>query len=148
MAEFEDFVRRHGESGGWDREDHDEFVRVVKGCGGDYVAAVAVCMERVIGFSRPEVMEHARWHMDYMDLLVRKRVALAKWREGREKERAKHRAQAALLDSETAMQVRGRGAGMCQLCGRGAGVRGLPLIFAELLICVLLRPRRSIIAIS
>ena len=38
---------------------------------------------------------------------VRKRVALAKWREGRERQRAKLRAQSALLDSETANQVSG-----------------------------------------
>ena len=72
VAEFDAFVlQRGGDCGGWDREDHDEFVRIVKACAGDYVKAVDVCMERVIGFSRAEVMEHARWHMDYMDLLVR-----------------------------------------------------------------------------
>ena len=58
-------------SGGWDKDDHEEFVRIVRSCGGDYTRAVAVCMERVVGFSRSEVMDHARWHMDYMDLLVR-----------------------------------------------------------------------------
>ena len=58
-------------SGGWDKDDHEEFVRIVRSCGGDYVRAVAVCMERVVGFTKSEVMDHARWHMDYMDLLVR-----------------------------------------------------------------------------
>lgn len=70
VAEFDSFVLKHGDCGGWDREDHDEFVRIVKACAGDYTKAVAVCMERVIGFSRSEVMDHARWHMDYMDLMV------------------------------------------------------------------------------
>ena len=71
VAEFEAFVlQRGGDCGGWDREDHEEFVRIVKACAGDYVKAVDVCMDRVIGFNRSEVMEHARWHMDYMDLLV------------------------------------------------------------------------------
>lgn len=33
--------------------------------------AVAICLDNSIGFSRSEVVQHSRWHMDYMDLLVR-----------------------------------------------------------------------------
>ncbi len=62
-------------------------------------------MERVIGYTRSEVVDHARWHMDYMDLLVRKRVAVCKWREAKERDRARLQAQAALLGSETAGEV-------------------------------------------
>jgi len=46
-----------------------------------------------------------RWHMDYMDLLVRKRMALAAWRAKRDQQRSKSQAQAALLETETAAQV-------------------------------------------
>eukprot|EP00967_Tisochrysis_lutea_P105799 scaffold161562_cov26-Tisochrysis_lutea.AAC.2 len=46
-----------------------------------------------------------RWHMDYMDLLVRKRMALAAWRAKRDQQRSKAQAQAALLETETAAQA-------------------------------------------
>ena len=52
-------------SGGWDKDDHEEFVRIARSFRGDYTQAVAVCMERVVGFSRSEAMDHARWHMEY-----------------------------------------------------------------------------------
>ncbi|GAX81690.1 hypothetical protein CEUSTIGMA_g9118.t1 [Chlamydomonas eustigma] len=105
VAAFEEFVLRHGgDSGGWDKEDHEEFVRVVKACAGDYTQAVDICMDRVIGYTRNEVMQHAHWHMDYMDLLVRKRAALRRWREQKEVDQAKLHAQAALL-SYDAMQM-------------------------------------------
>ena len=40
--------------------------------------------------------------MDYMDLLVRKRMALARWRAKKDTQRAKSAAAAALLEPETA----------------------------------------------
>ena len=76
VVEFEEFVAERGETGGWPKEDHEEFVRVVQACGGDYARAVAVVMDNVIGFSRTEVMSHATWHMDYMDLMVSTRDRL------------------------------------------------------------------------
>lgn len=75
VVEFEEFVAERGETGGWPKEDHEEFVRVVQACGGDYARAVAVVMDNVIGYSRAEVMSHATWHMDYMDLMVSARRA-------------------------------------------------------------------------
>ncbi|KAG1679927.1 hypothetical protein FOA52_006991 [Chlamydomonas sp. UWO 241] len=97
VATFEDFVCARGEYGGWEKEDHEEFVRIVKACGGDYARAVAAVMEDVIGYSKAEVVAHANWHMDYMDLLVRKRGAIGRWRAQRDEQRAQQASQAALL---------------------------------------------------
>eukprot|EP00798_Chlamydomonas_sp_ICE-L_P011489 gene11489-34204_t len=119
---FESFADANGgDTGGWDKDDHDEFVVVLKACKGDYTQAVALVLERTVGYTRSEavalvlertvgytrseVMQHARWHMDYMDLLVRKRMALAKWRATKEAEREKTVAQAKLLKTDTVVKV-------------------------------------------
>ena len=72
VVEFEEFVQRTGgDSGGWDKEDHEEFVKIVKACNGDYLQAIAVCEERTIGYTHAEIVSHANWHMDYLDKLLR-----------------------------------------------------------------------------
>lgn len=60
VVQYEEFVARHGETGAWDKEDHEEFVRILKACAGDYVQAVNVTLERCIGYTKTEVMQHAR----------------------------------------------------------------------------------------
>lgn len=107
VVEFETFVQQSGgDSGGWDREDHEEFVKIVKHCNGDYLQAIAVCEERTVGYTHAEIVAHANWHMDYLDLLVRKRNALAKWREEKEKEKSKVLATSALLDCPSASEAK------------------------------------------
>lgn len=104
--------------GGWDLEDHEEFLAILRSCEGDYTHAVAIVMERAIGFSRQEVIAHARWHMDLCDLELRKRVALERWRQRRVEQRAALRTAEAALGSDTADQVGGQGR-----AGSGSGVR-------------------------
>jgi hypothetical protein len=107
VVEFENFVQKSGgDSGGWDSGDHEEFVKIVKACNGDYLQAIAVCEERAIGYTHAEIVSHANWHMDYLDLLVRKRNALAKWREEKEREKSKVLASAALLDCQSAAEAK------------------------------------------
>jgi hypothetical protein len=60
VVEYEEFMAQHGETGGWDPEDHEEFVRILKACAGDYVQATNITLERCIGFTKAEVMQHAR----------------------------------------------------------------------------------------
>lgn len=63
VEEFHAFVDAHGETGGWDADDHEEFVKIVKACGGDYTQAVEVCLERCVGFTKSEIITHARWEL-------------------------------------------------------------------------------------
>ena len=60
MVEFEEFVLQHGETGGWDAADHEEFVKILKACNGDYTNAVTLTLERCIGYTKSEVVQHAR----------------------------------------------------------------------------------------
>lgn len=107
VVEFDDFVERSGgDSGGWDKDDHEEFTKIVKACNGDYLQAIAVCQERTIGYTHAEIVSHASWHMDYLDLLVRKRTALARWREEKQKAKAAVIASAALLGCDSAAAAR------------------------------------------
>ncbi|KXZ55359.1 hypothetical protein GPECTOR_3g489 [Gonium pectorale] len=90
------------EAGGWDPEDHEEFLAVLRSCGGDYSHAVSIVVERAVGYSRAEVLAHARWHMELADLEVRKRVALEAWRQERQRRRDAAMAASAALGSDTA----------------------------------------------
>lgn len=54
-----------------------------------------------------EVMDHARWHMDLVDLDARKRAALERWRAAKQQQRAALAAQEAALFSDTSKQVSG-----------------------------------------
>ncbi|KAG2444818.1 hypothetical protein HXX76_001560 [Chlamydomonas incerta] len=105
VLEYDEFMSLHGPTGGWDAEDHEEFLAVLNSCGGDYTHAVAIVLERAVGYSRKEVMEHARWHMDLLDLDARKRAALERWRAAKQQQRAALAAQEAALFSDTSKQA-------------------------------------------
>ncbi|KAG2448613.1 hypothetical protein HYH02_006502 [Chlamydomonas schloesseri] len=105
VEEYNDFVAKHGPTGGWDAEDHEEFLAVLHSCGGDYTHAVAIVLERAVGYSRKEVMDHARWHMDLVDLDARRRAALERWRAAKQQQRAALAAQEAALFSDTSKQA-------------------------------------------
>lgn len=83
-------------AGGWDAEDHAEFLSIVRACKGDYAATVELTLEQAIGFSRQDVVAHAHWHMDYLELQAAKKDALARWRGERDAQRAQARAEAAI----------------------------------------------------
>ncbi|KAG2496248.1 hypothetical protein HYH03_005846 [Edaphochlamys debaryana] len=102
---YDDFMAEHGPTGGWDPEDHEEFLAVLKSCGGDYAHTVAIVVERAVGFTRSEIVAHARWHMELCDLEVAKRMALERWRCERQRRRAEVLAEAAALGSDTAEQA-------------------------------------------
>jgi hypothetical protein len=61
VVEFNEFVAAHGECGGWEAEDHAEFVAILKSVKGDYTQAVTATLECCVGYTRAEVMQHARW---------------------------------------------------------------------------------------
>ncbi|GLC59486.1 hypothetical protein PLESTB_001492500 [Pleodorina starrii] len=102
VEEYEEFMAEHGPTGGWDPEDHEEFIAILRSCDGDYSHAVAIVLERAIGYSRSEVMAHARWNMELLELEAAKRAALERWRRERQQARAALGAQQALLHSDTA----------------------------------------------
>lgn len=78
---------------------------ILRSCDCDYSHAVAIVQERAIGYSRREVMDHARWHMDLLELEARKRVAVEQWRRERQRQRDLLMAQQAILYSDTAERV-------------------------------------------
>ncbi|KAF5834800.1 hypothetical protein DUNSADRAFT_8441 [Dunaliella salina] len=60
VIEFEEFLAKHGETGGWHPDDHAEFVNILKACGGDYTHAVKVTLENCMGYSQRDVILHSR----------------------------------------------------------------------------------------
>mmetsp|Transcript_2174 Transcript_2174/g.3273 ORF Transcript_2174/g.3273 Transcript_2174/m.3273 type:complete len:634 (-) Transcript_2174:283-2184(-) len=92
---FENFILKFGPTGGWDPEDHAEFEKIVRQCKGDYVKVIGIVRERSVGFTREEIQHHSRWHMDYLDLLIKKREALDKWKKRRDEERSRCKAKVA-----------------------------------------------------
>lgn len=60
MIEFEEFLEKHGETGGWHPDDHAEFVNILKACGGDYTHTVKLILENGIGYSQRDVILHSR----------------------------------------------------------------------------------------
>ncbi|KAA6427414.1 MAG: hypothetical protein FRX49_02078 [Trebouxia sp. A1-2] len=93
---FEDFHEQHGPTGGWHPDDHSEFERILKACKGDYSHATLMCYDQMIGFKRADIISHARWHAEYQELYVRKRIALAEWRNQKEAQKAALAVQASL----------------------------------------------------
>ncbi|KAJ9517861.1 hypothetical protein QJQ45_004207 [Haematococcus lacustris] len=122
---FEQFEELHGATGGWEAEDHTEFVNILKACAGDYTQAITLTLERCVGYSKAEVVQHARWHMDYMDLLVRKRMAVARWRAQRDQQRAKLQARAAIFEPESAVAAQAEHS--AEAAQQGAAARELAL---------------------
>ncbi|KAK9814260.1 hypothetical protein WJX72_003050 [[Myrmecia] bisecta] len=93
---MDDFMDRHGEFGGWQAEDNAEFERILAACRGDYSHATLVAYDEMVGFSKADIIAHARWHAEYTDLAVSKRIAIAEWRCRRDAERAALAAQASV----------------------------------------------------
>ncbi|KAL3133005.1 hypothetical protein ABBQ38_006914 [Trebouxia sp. C0009 RCD-2024] len=101
---FDDFHEQHGPTGGWHPDDHSEFERILKVCKGDYSHATLMCYDQMIGFKRSDIIAHARWHAEHQELYVRKRIALAEWRNQKEAEKAAIALQAA-VDRPSARQA-------------------------------------------
>lgn len=58
----------HGPTGGWHPDDHKTFMEVLKACKGDYHSAALQCIDAMFGYTKADIIQHARWHADYMDL--------------------------------------------------------------------------------
>ncbi|KAL3149357.1 hypothetical protein ABBQ32_002160 [Trebouxia sp. C0010 RCD-2024] len=101
---FDDFHEQHGPTGGWHPDDHSEFERILKVCKGDYSHATLMCYDQMIGFKRSDIIAHARWHAEHQELYVRKRIALAEWRNQKEAEKAAIALQAS-VDPPSARQA-------------------------------------------
>lgn len=80
IVAHDDYVAEFGPTGGWHPDDHASWVRVLRLCKGDAAVAVEVAEEEMVGFSREEIIAHARWHAELDDLAYRKRAAVASWR--------------------------------------------------------------------
>ncbi|XP_075265909.1 uncharacterized protein LOC142358387 [Convolutriloba macropyga] len=88
VVAFEEFRAEFGDTGNWHEEEHKEFMRILRACKYDYGDAVMVCCERILtGFEREDIIAHARWHQEYVDLEIRKKLALAEWKERRAMQR-------------------------------------------------------------
>jgi hypothetical protein len=83
VVEFDAFEEEYGHHGNWHEEDHAEFVRVLRSNKGDYAATVFQCSESMVGFDRLDVLAHARWHSKYVELGMRKKLAVQQWRQDR-----------------------------------------------------------------
>lgn len=62
VAACDDFLARQGHTGGWQSEEHAEFLRVLKACRGNYGHCVTVCCEQQLGLlhDRRAIIQHAR----------------------------------------------------------------------------------------
>jgi hypothetical protein len=83
VVEYEMFAEEHGQSGNWHSEDHAEFMRVLKENKNDYAATVSQCSESMIGFDRMDILAHAQWHAKYVELGLRKKLAIQHWQQQR-----------------------------------------------------------------
>jgi hypothetical protein len=70
-------------------------VRVLKAHRGDYAATVLACCDAMVGYERLDIVAHARWHAQHEELALRKRLALATWRQSRDAAAHAQRASAA-----------------------------------------------------
>ena len=86
-------------------EDHQQFLAILRACKGDYSHAVLVCSERLPLFTRSQILEHARWHADFMDLDMQKRIALINWRKHRDEQKRLQQLQQDVVLHESAPQV-------------------------------------------
>lgn len=83
VVEYESFEEEHGASGNWHAEDHAEFMKVLKENKHDYAATVSQCSESMIGFDRLDIIAHAQWHSKYVELGLRKKLAIQQWQQQR-----------------------------------------------------------------
>eukprot|EP00887_Chlorella_sp_A99_P005673 scaffold1.g5673.t1 len=116
-----DFLARHGAGGGWEGEDHSEFLRVLRACRGNYAHCVELCCEGQLGLlhGRQAVAQHARWHEELEALQMAKRLAVQQWR------LRKKAAQEALLEGQKPVpsEVEQRAAKQAELAQRQAQER-------------------------
>jgi hypothetical protein len=84
IVEFDAFAEEYGPTGNWHPDDHMEFLRVLKQHRGDYSATVISCCDSMLGFDRLDIIAHARWHANYEELAMRKKLALVNWRQSKE----------------------------------------------------------------
>jgi hypothetical protein len=114
---FESFVDEFGPTGGWDSTDHSAFLRVWSRYVKTAEAASSVQIEHwahstrffasacaaLPVMSEDAISEHARWYLEYTQLLEVKRSAIAAWRERKrlttERRRIKLEEQAARDDA-------------------------------------------------
>lgn len=86
VTAYDSFVERTGTTGSWDAPDHAYFKKALTRCGHDYARTTEVlATEMAAVFSRGEVIAHARWDAEHEDLLIRKRMAIQRWRAEKEK---------------------------------------------------------------
>eukprot|EP00892_Ulva_mutabilis_P007778 jgi/Ulvmu1/5372/UM022_0167.1 len=86
VIEFDAYEEEYGTEGNWHSDDHKEFLRVLHCHKGDYAATVLECSQRMVGFDRLDILAHARWHSQYEELGIRKKLAIQEWRRRREEE--------------------------------------------------------------
>ena len=114
---FESFVDEFGPTGGWDSTDHSAFLRVWSRYVKTAEATSSVQIEHWVHSTRffasacaalpvmseDAISEHARWYLEYTQLLEAKRSAIAAWRERKrlatERRRIKLEEQAARDDA-------------------------------------------------
>lgn len=94
VIDFDAYEEQYGTEGNWHSDDHKQFLRVLHSHKGDYAATVLECSERMVGFDRLDILAHARWHSQYEELGIRKKVAIQTWRQRREEEAQAQRARA------------------------------------------------------
>ena len=86
VTAYDSFVERTGATGSWDAPDHAYFKKALARCCHDYARTTEVlATEMAAVFSRGEVIAHARWDAEHEDLLIRKRMAIQRWRAEKEK---------------------------------------------------------------
>lgn len=86
VIEFDAYEEEFGTEGNWHSDDHKEFLRVLQSHKGDYATTVLECSERMVGFDRLDILAHARWHSQYEELAIRKKLAIQAWRQQRQEE--------------------------------------------------------------
>lgn len=107
VVEYEMFEEEYGPCGNWHAEDHAEFMRVLKENKNDYAAAVSQCSDSMIGFDRVDIIAHAQWHAKYVELGLRKKVAIQHWQQQRSHAAQTEKARAANMVSESAQSSKG-----------------------------------------
>jgi hypothetical protein len=88
VVDYDRFVARTGATGGWHADDHAAWLSALRRCKGVAAQAVVVAEGSLPMMTRPQIIAHARWHADLIDLDMRRRVALVAWRAARDGERA------------------------------------------------------------
>lgn len=123
VAAFDAFLHSHGALGGWDERDHGKFRKLLDKSARDYSQVVELAVAEFAGlYDRREIIQHARWDAEHEDLLLRKRDAIARWRAGKEAERAAVRARVRCQDAHAAEAAGSRAARAAALSRAAPGV--------------------------